>query len=152
MSRRDPALNGKHSRRRFLDTLLGTSAVAWLGAILYPIYAYLRPPEDRSEAVSSVAVGGIEEIPPDSAKIFQFGRRPAILIRDPNGDFKAFSAVCTHLDCTVQYRKDLGLIWCACHNGRYNLNGVNVAGPPPRPLEEYRVDIQGDQIYVSKMS
>ena len=68
------------------------------------------------------------------------------------GELKAFSATCTHLDCTVQYRKDMGLIWCACHNGRYDMNGKNVAGPPPRPLEEYRVSLQGDDVFISKMS
>jgi Rieske Fe-S protein len=42
------------------------------------------------------------------------------------------------------------LIWCACHNGQYNLSGKNIAGPPPRPLEEYTVNIRGEEIVVSK--
>jgi Rieske Fe-S protein len=50
----------------------------------------------------------------------------------------------------VQYKKELGLIWCACHNGKYDLNGRNVSGPPPRPLDEYRVTIQGGEIMISK--
>ncbi|HET8580537.1 MAG TPA: Rieske 2Fe-2S domain-containing protein, partial [Nitrospiraceae bacterium] len=63
---------------------------------------------------------------------------------------RAFSAVCTHLACTVQYRPDLIHIWCACHNGHYDLNGINIAGPPPRPLEPYVVNVRGDKIVVSK--
>ncbi len=58
--------------------------------------------------------------------------------------------MCTHLGCTVQYRPDLMQIWCACHNGHYNLNGVNVSGPPPRPLTPYAVNVLGNQIVVSK--
>jgi cytochrome b6-f complex iron-sulfur subunit len=50
----------------------------------------------------------------------------------------------------VQYREDLQHIWCACHNGHYGLSGENIAGPPPRPLEEYAVNIRGDEIIVSK--
>jgi len=63
---------------------------------------------------------------------------------------RAFTAICTHLGCIVEYRKDLNHIWCACHNGHYNLQGVNIAGPPPRPLEQYDVNVRGDTIVVSK--
>jgi Rieske Fe-S protein len=44
----------------------------------------------------------------------------------------------------------MGVIWCACHNGKYDLNGHNISGPPPRPLEEYRVIVQKDEIFISK--
>ena len=59
-------------------------------------------------------------------------------MRTPDGQFRAFSAVCTHLDCTVQYKADTSQIWCACHNGLYDLSGNVVSGPPPRPLETLR--------------
>ncbi|RCK77566.1 MAG: Ubiquinol-cytochrome C reductase iron-sulfur subunit [Ignavibacteriae bacterium] len=71
-------------------------------------------------------------------------------MRTPKGDFRAFDATCTHLDCTVQYKKDMGVIWCACHNGKYDLNGRNISGPPPRPLIPFKVIVQGDEIFVSK--
>ncbi|MBI2884427.1 MAG: Rieske 2Fe-2S domain-containing protein, partial [Candidatus Methylomirabilis oxyfera] len=63
---------------------------------------------------------------------------------------RAFSAVCTHLQCTVQYREDRQDIWCACHNGVYDLNGKNISGPPPRPLEALKLNVRGDQIIVMK--
>ena len=50
----------------------------------------------------------------------------------------------------MQYRGDLKQIWCACHNGFYDLSGRNVAGPPPRPLEEYQVNIANGDIVVSR--
>jgi Rieske Fe-S protein len=50
----------------------------------------------------------------------------------------------------VQFNKDIGMIWCACHNGKYDLTGRNVAGPPPRPLEPFKVIIQGDEILIAK--
>ena len=94
--------------------------------------------------------GKVSAIEKDSGMIVRFGNKPVILIRGADGDFRALSATCTHLDCTVQYRKDMGLIWCACHNGRYDLNGRNIAGPPPRPLEEYRVIVQDDDVMISR--
>jgi cytochrome b6-f complex iron-sulfur subunit len=140
------------SKRDFLKYVLGGSLIAWLGAIFYPLLAYLKPPKQAEAEVSSVKVGKLSDIPKDAGQIVKFGSKPVILIRTASGELKAFSAVCTHLDCTVQYRKDMGLIWCACHNGRYDLNGRNVAGPPPRPLDPYRIVMQGDEVFISKES
>jgi Rieske Fe-S protein len=137
-------------RRDFLDYLLGTSVGATLLAIFYPIVKFLIPPQIVESAESSVVAGSVKEIAVNTGKIFKFGTKPGILIRTAAGELKAFSAVCTHLDCIVQYRPDTKQIWCACHNGQYNLSGQNVGGPPPRPLEEYVVNTRGDEIVVSK--
>ncbi len=137
-------------RRDFLKYVLGGGILAWLAAVLYPVLAYMKPPKQGEVEVTSVKAGKVSAIEKDSGVIVRFGNKPVILVRNAAGEFRAFSATCTHLDCTVQYRKDMGLIWCACHNGRYDLNGRNVAGPPPRPLDEYRVVIQGDEISISK--
>lgn len=139
-------------RRDFLKYILGGSLLGWLASLLYPLFAYLKPPKTGEVEVSSVKVGKIEDIPKDSGFIFRFGDQPGLLVRTPSGDLRAFSAVCTHLQCTVQYRKDMGLIWCACHNGKYDLNGRNISGPPPRPLEVYKVILQGDEVIVAKNS
>jgi Rieske Fe-S protein len=142
----------KTDRRSFLNYILGGSLFATLAAVLYPVLAYLKPPEIAEAMSSSIKVGNLEDFPPDSGKIFKFGRIPGLLIHTPDGEFKAFNATCTHLSCVVQYRKDLGVIWCACHNGRFNLNGKNISGPPPRPLERFEVHIKGEEIYVSRQS
>jgi Rieske Fe-S protein len=73
---------------------------------------------------------------------FNFGGKPCLVIRTPEGEIRAFNAVCTHVDCTVAYRADKGDIFCNCHNGVYDLNGRNVSGPPPRPLEVYKVTLR----------
>ena len=138
------------TRRDFLRLALGGGFLAWAAAVLYPVIAYLRPPKQAEVVVTSVKVGKVSGIEKDSGMIVRFGSKPVILIRTAAGDFRAFSATCTHLDCTVQYKKELGVIWCACHNGKYDLTGRNISGPPPRPLEEYRVIVQGDEVSVSK--
>ena len=118
--------------------------------MIYPLVVYLRPPKQADVEVSNVKAGKLSDIEKGSGRIVRFGSYPVILIRTEAGDFRAFSATCTHLDCTVQFRKDLGIIWCACHNGQYDLNGRNIGGPPPRPLDEFRVVVQGDEVVISK--
>jgi cytochrome b6-f complex iron-sulfur subunit len=138
-------------RRKFLNWFLGTSVGAFLIAIFYPVSRYLIPPKVEESTARSVMLSiKPAEVKPNSGEIFRFGNQPAILIRTPAGELRAFSAICTHLSCIVQYRSDLSEIWCACHNGHYDLNGKNIAGPPPKPLEEYAVNLRGDQIVVSK--
>ena len=139
-----------NGRRRFLNYLLGTGFGATLIAIFYPIVKFITPPQIIESAQNSVTAGKVSELALNSGKIFKFGSKPGLLIRSAAGEFKAFSAVCTHLDCIVQYEPDKRQIWCACHNGQYNLSGQNVGGPPPRPLEEYVVNTRGEEIIVSK--
>jgi Rieske Fe-S protein len=139
------------TRRRFINWWLGTTAGAFLASVLYPVTRYLIPPEIAESTAASVTLPvKLDEVKPNSGQIFKFGNRPAILVRTASGDLKAFSAVCTHLNCTVQYRADLGHIWCACHNGHFDLNGQNIEGPPPRPLDAFVVHVRGAQIVVSK--
>lgn len=138
------------ARRSFLDYLLGSTALATLGAIVYPIFKFMSPPQIVESGENSVIAAKLSEVPVNSGKIFKFGNKPGILVHTSTGEFKAFSAVCTHLECIVQYRDDTKQIWCACHNGQYNLSGKNIGGPPPRPLEEFKVNTRGDEIVVTK--
>ena len=139
------------TRRRFLNWFLGTSLGAMCASILYPLARYIVPPE-VPEAQTSQAVAAREgDLKPNEGRIFRFGDRPAIVVRQEDGRYRAYAATCTHLNCTVQYRGDLKQLWCACHNGFYDLNGKNVGGPPPRPLEEYVVNVSGGDIVVSRV-
>jgi Rieske Fe-S protein len=130
---------------------LGTTAGAFILSVLYPLSRYLIPPKAEESTARTVTLGlKPQEIKQNSGQIIRFGSQPAILIRTPNDELKAFSAACTHLACIVQYRSDINQIWCACHNGHFDLNGKNIEGPPPKPLEEYVVNVRADQIIVSK--
>ncbi len=146
-------MNGPSSRdvsRRIVNFLLGVTGIGAAASILYPVLQFLVPPRIAESAQSSVVAGKASALAPNSGAIFRFGPKPGIVIRTPGGEIRAFSAVCTHLQCTVQYRPDLEHIWWACHNGHYDLHGINIAGPPPRPLEPYAVHIRGDEIVVTR--
>jgi len=137
-------------RRRFAEFLLGGGLLASAISFLYPILRYLVPPAQPDLGTDSVVAGRVGDLRRNSGKVFRFGNRPGILVLTENGDYRAMSGVCTHLNCTVQYRPDLRQVWCACHNGFYDLNGRNVAGPPPRPLELYEVHVRGEEIVVDR--
>jgi cytochrome b6-f complex iron-sulfur subunit len=137
-------------RRSFLNLLLGSGTVATLSAVFYPVLRFMNPPRLVESSASSVVAAKVTELRPNEGKIFKFGSKPGLLIQTAAGEYRAFTAICSHLDCTVQFRSDEKMIWCACHNGRYDLTGKNVSGPPPRPLEEFHVNLRGDDVIVSR--
>jgi cytochrome b6-f complex iron-sulfur subunit len=142
--------NVKTERRRILEIFLGTGLLASLASFLYPVLRYVIPPPKSDLGSSTVLAGKVGDLKVNSGKIFRFGAHPALLILSEKDKYLAFTAVCTHLGCTVEYRPDLQEIWCPCHNGKYDLHGRNISGPPPRPLTEFDVHVQGDDIYVSR--
>ena len=139
-------------RRSLLNWFLGTSVGAFLAFVFYPVSRYLIPPKTAEATVGRVTLEiNATTVKPNTGQIFKFGTRPGILVRTSAGELRAFTAVCTHLNCTVQYREDLGHIWCACHNGHFDpVTGKNIGGPPPRPLEQYAVNLRGETIVVSR--
>jgi len=138
----------KTGRRKFLNFLIGGGLLGWIGSVIYPIFSFLIPPKIPEANVNSVNAGPAAEFPANSGKIIQFGRKPVLLIKNEAGEFHAFDGTCTHLDCIVQYRDDTKQIWCACHNGVYDISGGTVSGPPPRPLQEFTVNIVNDEIVI----
>jgi Rieske Fe-S protein len=163
-------LNGLHddSRRGWLLRSLAAAIAATVVAIFYPVFCFLRPRKAIvSGALEVVAPFKVNELPNAAGNPFNFAGKPCLIVLTPDGenrrasgkplrpnDVRAFNALCTHVDCTVKYRPDRGDIFCNCHYGVYDLNGANVAGPPPRPLEMYQATLQGkpgqEEIVVSR--
>ena len=142
--------NQSLARRAFVRALLGGGFLGSLLSFFYPVARYLLPPATSESSSDEVVAGQVGELKNNTGKIFRFGSKPGLLIRGADGSYHALSATCTHLDCTVQYRGDLQRVWCACHNGMYDLHGRNVSGPPPRPLQKYEVHVRGDEIVVTR--
>jgi Rieske Fe-S protein len=137
-------------RRTLLRWLLGGGFTASVLSFLYPTVKFMNPPTVPEASTNEVSAGKVQSLKPNSGKIVKFGSRPALLIRVNETEWRAFSAICTHLNCTVQFQESTRQIWCACHNGYYDLNGKVVSGPPPRPLEEYAVHIRGEDIVITR--
>jgi len=62
--------------------------------------------------------------------------------------FTAFAVTCTHLGCPVSWQAQARLFLCPCHGGVYYADGRVAAGPPPRPLPQYDVRIQGGRVEI----
>ena len=137
-------------RRSAIDLFLGGSLVATIAAFLYPVVRYLLPPKRPIVLQDTAVAAKTGELAPNSAKVFRFGTAPAILVNTPDGKLVALSAVCTHLACTVRFEADTETLFCPCHNGRFDLGGNVLSGPPPRPLETFAVTVSGSDIVVSR--
>ncbi|MCZ2845454.1 MAG: Rieske 2Fe-2S domain-containing protein [Candidatus Bathyarchaeota archaeon] len=142
----------KLSRRSFVNIFFGGSLIGTILAFLYPIIRFIVPPKQAESVINKVEAAKVGELTPHSFKIFKFGNSPGILINTPSGELKAFTAICTHLACTVRYDDETETIHCPCHNGRFDLNGNVLSGPPPAPLEEYAVEISNGNIFVTRRS
>ena len=92
------------------------------------------------------AIAGESEVAPGSAVAFKDSGNPAVLVHLKNGDFVAYSAVCTHQGCTVKYKG--GQLACPCHGSVFDpANGAEVvAGPAPSPLPEISVKVEGGEV------
>ena len=130
---------GAITRRSWASWLLGTSLGATLFAFLYPVLNYLVPPESSEPSLSEFELD-----------IVPIGGKPVLLLKNAAGELSALTATCTHLDCTVQYRAERSDVWCACHNGTYDLKGRNISGPPPRPLTPLEVYVRGEKIVIKR--
>lgn len=142
---------GPISRRKALQGLLGLGVLGWLGSILYPITRFLIPPPAGEAKVSSLKAGMITDTWEKPFKIIQLGRDPVILFKDHQGNYRALEATCTHLSCIVQYRAEDNIVWCACHNGKFDLSGTVISGPPPEALQVYDVNVTDNgEIWISR--
>lgn len=138
------------SRRSFIQALVGFSVIATLGGVLTPIIGYLWPPARRTAAKGErVAVSDERDLPVGQGKVISAGDQAVIVVHTAQGGVKAFSAVCTHLGCIVNWQQSRGFIQCPCHDGRFNpVTGAVISGPPPSPLPSVPVSIEGGKIYV----
>jgi len=140
-------------RRSFL-CVLGGLAVAWLAALLYPVYRYLGP-QAAPDPFGKDGRALVEKVSPADVagagmgRTGAYGGRGMIIFRDPQGHLRAFDSKCTHAGCNVEFQTTR--IYCHCHGGTYDLNGKNIAGPPPRPLTELAVAEEDGRLYVSRL-
>jgi Rieske Fe-S protein len=84
------------------------------------------------------------DIPVGGGKIFK--ARKVVVTQPSAGEFKAFSAICTHQGCTVSEIAN-GIITCTCHNSQFRIADGSVAdGPAPSPLPPVKITVTGDSI------
>ncbi|MCL7427832.1 Rieske (2Fe-2S) protein [Streptomyces sp. YS415] len=104
---------------------------------------------ETSETSGAPEAGGEEltttdAVPVGGGKIFK--DEEVVVVQPEEGEFKAFSAICTHQRCTVASVSD-GTINCPCHGSRFSITDGAVANPPAtRPLPEKKLTVEGNSI------
>jgi cytochrome b6-f complex iron-sulfur subunit len=133
------------SRRHFLDLVLGASFLGWLIAIVYPIIRYLKPlPQTGPTGPTRLTRDEASKLEQSKFVIVPVSGHRVIVLQ-ANDQLHAFSAKCTHEGCTVTFLPAQSVIWCPCHDGRFNdVTGAVLSGPPPQPLPKYAVQRQSD--------
>ena len=138
------------SRRNFLtQALTGWIVLSVLPAV-YGMMEYIIPPRIRESILQSIGAGKISDIPQNGAKIVKFNKKAVILVRTEQNQIRALSAVCTHLGCIVEYKPEQKIFKCNCHGSLFDLNGKNIAGPAPAPLQPYRVELKQDEVIITQ--
>lgn len=145
---------GKKSRRTFLASLgVGATLVAVAGQM----FAYLRSlkPNVLYESPLRFKIGGIDQFG-EGARFLEDKR---LFVFRQGKTFHAISATCTHLGCTVKMQKlnqpkkvttrgrqieEHHEFHCPCHGSKYYGDGTNYAGPAPRPLDYFKLEVSPD--------
>ena len=137
------------ARRDFLaNVAMAAGLVVSLGVAAGYSIRYLVP-KKRVPRYMDVLVGNLKGLPPGEAREFMDTRGHKGILINNQGAVKAFSKICTHLGCEVEWKDTEGKFYCPCHEGFFDAEGKNIAGPPPRPLDEYKVTLKDDNIYVA---
>ena len=154
-NRRRPTASLPISRRTVIMTSgLAAAAVAGLSSCTnYSTAPASAPSAPASGGPSGGASGGggpvtvkESEIPVGSGKIFPDAK--TVITQPKKGEFKAFSAVCTHMGCLVDSITDT--INCPCHGSKYSITDGSVVNPPaPQPLPPKTIKVEGSDLVVS---
>lgn len=135
-------------RRKVLRCALQAGAATWAAGMLTPPVVYLWPAGAEGPGKGTVKAGLANDLPPGKSMLRKADGKPLLVVRLASGEFRAFSAICTHLACLVDYRKEQEDVFCPCHGGRFDLEGKVIGGPPPKPLPTYPVAVVEGEIQV----
>lgn len=135
-------------RRGFLDWFVGGSFGVLCLTYLSGIVAFLSPAKKSEDNASGpFDAGPLDDLPVGQSKVVERHGSATLIVRTEEGVL-AFSAVCTHLGCIVQWDTARSQVHCPCHAAVFDTRGNVVSGPPPTPLPVYPVEVRDGHIIV----
>jgi cytochrome b6-f complex iron-sulfur subunit len=138
------ASDSKTSRRHFIDLLLSATVLGWVATIVYPIVRYLKPlPQTGTTGPTRLTRDEAVKLEQNKFVIVPVSGKRVIVLQSED-QLYAFSAKCTHEGCTVTFLPGQSVVWCPCHDGRFDLTGRVLSGPPPQPLAKFLAQRQPD--------
>ncbi|MBI5709270.1 MAG: Rieske (2Fe-2S) protein [Candidatus Eisenbacteria bacterium] len=144
-----PATGEPATRRRFLTWLSRAFLGLWGLGAAGVVGAYLRAPEHREKVAGHlVSAGLLDDFKIGEGRLVRHGVSPFYVVRLDAERVVALSAVCTHVRCIVDFDRERRVLVCPCHDGRFDLAGNVLSGPPPRALPTYAVSVRAGEIFV----
>ncbi len=156
---------GEQPRRAFLKWVAAIAAsaagliaaVPVLGAIIFPVRS-----RTISEGEGFMPVADVQELPPGApvkaavraTRLDAWNEAKGVelasvwLERKKDGSVAAFSSICPHLGCSVDFLAESGTFNCPCHDSVFAKDGRVVSGPSPRPMDALETRIEGERVLV----
>ena len=137
------------SRREFITLLSQAFLALWGLGAMGAVAAYLKAPE-RGAGVAErlVRVGLLEDLQIGEGRLVRHGVAPFYVVRVDAVRVVAISAVCTHVRCILGYDRERKGLVCPCHDGRFDLAGNVISGPPPKALQVYPASVRAGEVFV----
>ncbi|MBD3223556.1 MAG: Rieske 2Fe-2S domain-containing protein, partial [Caldithrix sp.] len=104
-------------------------------------------PKKKTKTYHKYLVAKEGEIPKGAAKEISLSGKPVFIVNLDSG-YKVFSGVCTHLGCIVRWEEQNQRFYCPCHQGIFSKIGEVTGGPPPRPLDEFTVEMDKQLVFI----
>ena len=151
--------NDKMSRRDFLLYAMGGWAAVGAAGVLYAMYKTWEPlPDVKAQATTKF---DLSKVKPGELKVVSWRGKPVFVLRKTSdmekcdnrtiaGEYTVVLGICTHLGCIPNWEADKKIWHCPCHGGEYNACGVNIFGPPPRPLDIPPFKLEGKTIVIGE--
>ncbi|KMP11441.1 hypothetical protein UR09_03270 [Candidatus Nitromaritima sp. SCGC AAA799-A02] len=142
------AANEEITRREFFSYgFMGSSLLASMSLLAYYVVQFLFPTSNAS-LTRKIYITTTDKIGPGKSYKFRDLKGGRITVTNTGEEFIALSTKCTHLGCQVHWKKDEKVFFCPCHEGYFNSRGEVLRGPPPKPLNSYRVEVIDKAIYI----
>ena len=135
------------TRRKFLLAGWGVAVVALVGQAGLAMSNFFKPNVKAGGFGGEVVAGKPNEFKPGTVSLVLEGH--FYVSRLENGGFLAMWWRCTHLGCTVPWRKDEKEFHCPCHGSLYNTKGEVLGGPAPRPLDLFPIALVDGNLVVN---
>ena len=137
------------SRRRLMAYAWMGAAAIVMGELIFGTFAFLWPRRKGPKVETVFIAGKVTDF--KVGEIIPFRKERTFILRTEGG-FLAMSAICTHLSCVVNWNEMLKKFECPCHGAKFNLNGEVLEGPPPRPLDLYKLQLVAGNVVVDRAS
>jgi len=138
------------TRRTFLNTLFGGWLVAFLSGTGFALMRFAFPTLGKEPDFVVLNRKDYLDLPNNSIKRFPWGGTVGFYFKKADGTILALKGVCSHMECNVAYKPAERRFYCACHEGWFDENGINVSGPPPKPLEVFEITEEGEKLIIAR--